>query len=282
MRMNGTRSQAPRPSAPERQGETGGTGGHRRDRSSGHGLENAFARDFLRRLDSAEEPESAPEADLAGPWVVQPASQRDLAAWREPELQLELPHLGRDRTSAAARWSAGEPRDATDAPDSNNATHSTDANNAPDSNSADDSNSANNPNSAAGASSAYDPAPLDGFAVVRRWESIERGDPPYVFFRRRETALLAAAVLPGTGRDPCFRLLPDQGPTGFAIESNGLPSGYVGEFDENLVCALHVAASLIRSPESLAYLLEAAGHLALRQAGKILARRVPEADESGE
>jgi hypothetical protein len=37
-----------------------------------------------------------------------------------------------------------------------------------------------------------------GFAVLREWESLDEGDVPYAVFRRRETALLAAAVLPAT------------------------------------------------------------------------------------
>jgi hypothetical protein len=50
--------------------------------------------------------------------------------------------------------------------------------------------------------------------------------------------------------------------------------GYLGLFDENLVAALHVADGLIRSPEALAWLLEAAGAVALERAGAILEERV--------
>ena len=56
-----------------------------------------------------------------------------------------------------------------------------------------------------------------GFAVLREWESLEDGDLPYAVFRRRETALLAAALLPATGREPLYRLATDPDPAGFPL-----------------------------------------------------------------
>jgi hypothetical protein len=56
-----------------------------------------------------------------------------------------------------------------------------------------------------------------GFAVLREWESLEDGDLPYAIFRRRETALLAAAMLPATGREPVYRLATDPDPAGFPL-----------------------------------------------------------------
>ena len=56
-----------------------------------------------------------------------------------------------------------------------------------------------------------------GFAVLREWESLEDGDLPYAIFRRRETALLAAAMLPATGREPLYRLATDPDPAGFPL-----------------------------------------------------------------
>jgi hypothetical protein len=47
-------------------------------------------------------------------------------------------------------------------------------------------------------------------------------------------------------------------------------------FDEKLVDAIDVAVSLERSPESLAFLLEAAGAMALERCGAILDRRIVE------
>jgi len=154
-----------------------------------------------------------------------------------------------------------------------------------------------------------------GFAVLREWESAEAGagggtgDVPYAVFRRREMALLAAAVLPATGRELLFRLDTEPEADGFPllaplsaaanrtapaarsstnllttdipapeIGSSGVGShpaaGHLRDFDEALAGALHLAAALVRSPVALAWLLEAAGHVALEQAGRILDRRV--------
>ncbi|HVT60617.1 MAG TPA: hypothetical protein VHR45_19745 [Thermoanaerobaculia bacterium] len=146
------------------------------------------------------------------------------------------------------------------------------------------------------------------FAVVRRWDSPPLGDEAFAVFIHRETALLAAAVLPAVGREPFFRLRsePESGssspaglgeggarpnhsselgdgseaeggtvaPLRFALLSGGEEAGQVREFDEDFAAALHVAAALVRSPEGLANLLEAAGFLALEQAGRILCRRI--------
>ena len=118
--------------------------------------------------------------------------------------------------------------------------------------------------------------PGRGFGLFRLGESPERGFPPAVMFRSRSFALLAAAVLPGTGRDPRLRLRKDAGPEGYAIEegNGGEVLGWSGLFDESLVAALHAADCLARSPESLANLLEAAGQVTLERAGAILDERI--------
>jgi hypothetical protein len=67
-------------------------------------------------------------------------------------------------------------------------------------------------------------------------------------FQERWLALLAAAVLPGTGRDAAFRLHKGSGPGGFAIETGngGEPVGHSALFDERLIEALHVVERLVR------------------------------------
>jgi hypothetical protein len=152
---------------------------------------NAFTVEFLKRLDEVGEPDGAHEADVAGPWVIQPVRYR------------------------------GAP----------------------------------------------------GFAVLREWESLTAGDVPYAVFGRREMALLAAAVLPATGRELLFRLGTEPDADGFPLLAP-LAAGHLRDFDEALAGALHLAAALVRSPEALAWLLEAAGHVALEQAGRILDRRI--------
>ena len=116
------------------------------------------------------------------------------------------------------------------------------------------------------------------FGLYRLGESHARGFQPTAVFRDRPFALLAAAVLPGTGREAAFRLQKEAGPEGFLVETgNGAePVGHLALFDESLVDALHVVESLTRSPLALANLLEAAGPLALEHAGVILESRFPE------
>jgi hypothetical protein len=139
-----------------------------------------------------------------------------------------------------------------------------------------------------------------GFGLLREWESVEQGDVPYAVFRRREMALLAAAVLPASGREPLFRLRKQPDALGFELDAvdragthptsaadgadaadltaaAAAPStatGHVREFDEDFAAALHVAAAIVRSPLALARLLEAAGFVAVEQVGRILHRRI--------
>jgi hypothetical protein len=202
-------------------------------------LGNAFTVDFLSRLDEIGEPDGAHEADVAGPWAVRPVL-----------------------------YGGGT-----------------------------------------------------GFAVLREWESLQQegaegapragtagtGDVPYAVFRRREMALLTAAVLPATGRELLFRLDTEPDAHGFPVigsvtpggaqaaarsakalaktsstRESGAPgtartaaaAGHLRDFDEGLAFALHLAAAIVRSPVALAWLLEAAGHVALEQAGRILDQRV--------
>ena len=117
--------------------------------------------------------------------------------------------------------------------------------------------------------------PGGGHGLYRLGESRERGFEPYAVFRSRAHALLAAAVLPGTGRDPAYRLQKEGGSQGFAIETpDGELVGHCALFDENLIAALSLGDSLLRLPECLAGLLEAAGAVALERAGVILDGRV--------
>jgi hypothetical protein len=116
-----------------------------------------------------------------------------------------------------------------------------------------------------------------GFGVFRPGE-IPGKHRPLAVFASPSLALLAAAVLPGVGRDSAFRLRKDPDLEGsFGIESRaewGALVGHLARFDEKLIDALHVLHTLITAPESLAFLLEAAGALALERAGTLLAWRI--------
>lgn len=152
---------------------------------------NAFTPEFLQRIGERDEPLTAAEADVAGPWVVE-----------------KMPGIG---------W-----------------------------------------------------------GLYRVGEGAARQFRPHGVFRDHAVALLFAAVLPGTGRDKAFRLRKDAEGAGYAVESgpDGQVIGYLALFDETLVEAAHTVECLVRQPESLANLLEAAGGLALERSGAILDARV--------
>jgi hypothetical protein len=162
-----------------------------RNRTPSHRL-NAFSRTFLSRFEERDEPPTGPEADVAGPWVVEP-----------------IPGLG--------------------------------------------------------------------FGLFRAGESLTRGFRPAAVFPDRWLALLAAAVLPGTGRDPLLRLSKEADPEGYAVTLDDGAVGHCELFDEALIDAMNAVVSLMRSPWSLACLLEAAGPLALERSGAILDRWISEA-----
>lgn len=113
-----------------------------------------------------------------------------------------------------------------------------------------------------------------GYGLYRHGESSTRGHLPAGVFTDPSLALLAAAALPGTGRDPLFRLRKEPTPEGYAVEAAGEVIAHLPHFDEKLVDALHVLECVVRSPDALANLLEAAGSVALERAGAILDGRL--------
>lgn len=120
-----------------------------------------------------------------------------------------------------------------------------------------------------------------GFAVFRQGETAERGHEAVGVFRERWRALLVSALLAGTGRDPLVILQKDADPDGYpllaGLDLDGRPDvvGHLRLFDEALTVAMHVGEALLRSPESLAALLEAAGKVGLERTGTILELRIP-------
>ncbi len=112
------------------------------------------------------------------------------------------------------------------------------------------------------------------FGVFRAWEGPERGDPPAVVTRDRPAGLLVAAVLPGVGRDPRWRLRSEPSEGGFALELGGEVVAHARHFLPELAQALDVLDALARSPEGLGRLLEAVGYGVLDHAGRALVRSV--------
>lgn len=116
------------------------------------------------------------------------------------------------------------------------------------------------------------PAAGGGFAVLGEGLSLDEGDPPVAIFHERSAALLAAAALPASGREPTYRLGQDADERGFPLYEQGRIAGHLACFDEALVAALNHFDRLTRMPASLAQLLEAGG-LGLERAGRLLERR---------
>jgi len=119
--------------------------------------------------------------------------------------------------------------------------------------------------------------PGSGWGVFRSGEGKARGFRPVAVFRELSHALLAAAALPGTGRDAAFQLGSEPELAGYPVRDvAGKVAGHLHLFDQSLTEALHVLESILRSPQALANLLEAAGSIALERAGAILDARFPD------
>lgn len=114
-----------------------------------------------------------------------------------------------------------------------------------------------------------------GWGLFRLGESPEWGSGPYAVTPSLWLARVIAALLPSLGRDAAYRLDKERGSEGFAVrDGSGQALAYLGLFDVNLVEVLNAVDGLLRSPESLAWLLEGAGAVALERAGAILEARV--------
>lgn len=112
-----------------------------------------------------------------------------------------------------------------------------------------------------------------GWAVLRQGESLENGSLPTAVFQKKDSARLAAAVLPGTGRKLRYRLGKEADSSGYPVLDDGRAVGHLRFFDEDLVAALNVVDALVSMPRDLAWLLDGAGGLALDHAGKIALER---------
>jgi hypothetical protein len=96
-------------------------------------------------------------------------------------------------------------------------------------------------------------------------------------FTKKDAARLAAAVLPSTGRSSRYRLGKDPDALGYPVLDDNQVVGHFQFFNEDLLAALNVVDALVSAPRDLAWLLDAAGGLALDHAGKIaLERALPE------
>jgi hypothetical protein len=114
----------------------------------------------------------------------------------------------------------------------------------------------------------------EAYGLWRLGEEPEAGDPPAAVFRERSSAMLAAIARPALGRDPFFRLGKERDQAGgFPLLRQGEAEGWLDLFDQDWAFGVGLLERLVRSPEALATVLEAAGSLALLRAGAILLTR---------
>ena len=121
------------------------------------------------------------------------------------------------------------------------------------------------------------PVPGLGFGLFREGEPPSRGFRPVAVFADRFLALLTAAALPASGRYPLLFLArdPDPDDQGYAVRlDDGTVVGHFLQFDQTLLEAVNGLVGVLRVPGSLAFVMEAAGAIALERAGAILEERV--------
>ncbi len=109
-------------------------------------------------------------------------------------------------------------------------------------------------------------------ALLREGESLDR-DAPFAILNRLDVAQLAAAILPGTGRERRYRLGPDPDEHGFPLFRSGERVGHLRLFDEEVAAALNVVDALLSAPRDLSWLYDAAGGIALEHSGRIALAR---------
>ena len=119
-----------------------------------------------------------------------------------------------------------------------------------------------------------------GLGLFRLGESASRGGRPVAAFRQQSDALLTMAMI-AARREPAYRLRPVSDGSGYELQSRaawGEAVGWLDVFDEDLATGLSWADALMRSPEALAFVLEACGKVILERAGAILQERLGSAE----
>jgi hypothetical protein len=118
-------------------------------------------------------------------------------------------------------------------------------------------------------------------AVLRLWESQEKGDLPEAIFLHQETAALCATLLSLLEREPLFHLHDQPAaaaplPGGYPIlsmygEQGPVVRGWLRRYRPEMTAGFHLLEGLVRSPLYLATLGDAAGGGALTHVGRLLA-----------
>ncbi len=118
-------------------------------------------------------------------------------------------------------------------------------------------------------------------AVLRAWESLDKGDVPEAVFLHKETGALCVALLSLLEREPLFHLHDQPAaaaplPGGYPIvamfgEQGPMVRGWLRRYHPEVTDGLHLLEGLVRSPFHLATVGDAAGGVALTHFGRLLA-----------
>lgn len=127
---------------------------------------------------------------------------------------------------------------------------------------------------AAATAGPWEVAPADGGRFRVETEGGAGEEEAAAVVEERQAALLLAAALPASGERDLFRLRSERRDGGYELLRGGRRLGRLAWFDPHLVATVASLERIVASPRSLALLLEAAGHDALRRAGRLLATRL--------
>ena len=119
------------------------------------------------------------------------------------------------------------------------------------------------------------------FLLFREWEGLEHGDQPEATSQDGELVALLQLALPSLARPQLLRLGSWEEASGHEILADGQPVAHMRRYTPEALAAVHVLASVIRSPKALATLLELAGPAGQEMIGQLLARRVTNAAGAG-
>jgi hypothetical protein len=118
-------------------------------------------------------------------------------------------------------------------------------------------------------------------AVLRIWESLDKGDVPEAIFLHQETGALFAALLSLIAREPYFHLHDQPAPAaplpgGYPVvsmfgEQGPTVRGWLRSYRPEVAAGLHLLEGLTRSPLHLATVGDSAGGNALAHVGRLLA-----------
>jgi hypothetical protein len=119
------------------------------------------------------------------------------------------------------------------------------------------------------------------FLLFREWEGLEHGDQPEATSQDVELVALLQLALPALARPQLLRLGEWEEPRGHQLLADGAPVAHMRRYAPEALAAVHVLASVIRSPKALATLLELAGPTGQEMTGQLLVRRVANAAAAG-